>query len=229
MIGGRIFFFPLLLLLSGFTAARHPLTSLPSGSDNIETTFHFPNHEDHKFPVGVPLTVLCHVQNNGVSPINITAIMGSLNVAFQFHRYVQNYSYKSFGAVLKADEEMTLEYDFKISKELDTEQEYALAHTVFYELEKKPSKVRYSTTFFNQTVEIYNAGSDFETESLIELVLVVFSTAFVAIMVFAACFPDHAVVGSLTLAAHGSGLSKALSLGSEGASSPLKSDTKKKD
>lgn len=205
--------------------AKHPLTYLPRASEDIETTYHFPGHDDHKFPVGEPLTVLCHVQNNGLSAVNITAIMGSLNVAFQFHQYVQNYSYKSFGAMLKPDEELTLQYEFEINKELDTQQEYALAHTVFYQLEK-PSKLRHSTTFFNQTVEIYNAAGDFETESVLELIMVLFSTVLVALMVFAACFPDHPYVNSLTLAVHGSGLASSFMNAASPSKSPTRGDKK---
>jgi hypothetical protein len=42
-------------------------------------------------------------------------------------------------------EEITLEYQFKVDSELEPEK-FRLAHTVFYESDKRP----HSTTFFNQ-------------------------------------------------------------------------------
>jgi len=186
----------LALSCSGVAGLKHPLTDMPEPLENVDTTFHFADHEDLKLPVGTPLTILCLVQNNEETAINVTGIMGSLNVAFAFQQHMQNFSYKSFGVVVKPDEEVTLQYDFEIYKEFDVSQEYSLAHTVFYDSEGGKRQMRYSTTFFNQTVEIYNTDSDFETESIFELVSIVVTTFVTALMVVAACLPDLEFVKS---------------------------------
>ena len=124
---------------------RHPLTDMPGPSEDVETSFYFPGHADQKFPIGETVTVLCHFSNDGSNPINVTAIMGSLNSPFDFRHHVQNYTYKPFGIVVKGGEEMTLQYQFALHPELDPV-EYSLAHTVFYETDTEA----FSTTFFNQ-------------------------------------------------------------------------------
>lgn len=192
---------------------KHPLTDMPRALDKVETNFHFPEHEDLKLPLGESLTVLCHIQNNYGGSINITAIMGSLNIAYQFNHYMQNYSYKPYGVVVKSDEEITLQYEFEIVKELETSnQEYALAHTVFYETTDistgKPVKHRFSTTFFNQTVELYSNESDFESSSLLELLSIFLSTAVVILMLLGVYFHDSVYVKRAARYIHGSGKSK---------------------
>jgi hypothetical protein len=174
--------------------AVHPLTNMPDALENIETNYYFPDHEDLKLPIGEPLVVLCHIQNNADVPVNLTAVMGSLNVAYMFSQHVQNYSYKPFGVMIKADEEITLQYEFELHSQLDPSQEYTLAHTVFYETaagEGKSSKRRFSTTFFNQSVEIYSSESDYGAGTLLELLGALVSTFCVALAVVAVCLPDN--------------------------------------
>jgi len=178
----------LFLLLVSASPLKHPLTDLPDPLEAVDTTFHFPGHEDLKFPTGEPLTVLCHIQNNAEKAINVTAVMGSLNIAFMFQQHVQNFSYKPFGVVIKADEEITLQYEFEVRKDLDVSQEYALAHSVFYESE---GKQRFANTFFNQTIELYSPESDFETAAVFDLIKIVFTTVVIVLLCLGACFPDN--------------------------------------
>jgi len=201
------------LLGSLVGGAIHPLTNMPDPLENIETNYYFPEHEDLKLPIGEPLVVLCHIQNNADVPVNVTAVMGSLNVAYIFSQHVQNYSYKPFGVVIKADEEITLQYEFELHNQLDPTQDYALAHTVFYETaagEGKSSKQRFSTTFFNQSVEIYSSESDFGAGTLLELFTALISTVAVALAVIAVCLPDnkHVKTGITYLSANFGSLGK---------------------
>jgi hypothetical protein len=68
---------------------QHPLTNMPPGHPEIQTSFYFPEHADKKFPIGENVTVLCQVQNTGDASFNISAIMGSLNFADNFQMYIQ--------------------------------------------------------------------------------------------------------------------------------------------
>ena len=131
---------------SGMPMFKHPLTDMPVESEDIETSHYFPEHPDHKFPIGETVTALCHFSNDGSSYYNVSAIMGSLNSPFEFRHHYQNYSYKPIGTVVKAGEEISFKYGFQLHSELEPI-EYQLAITVFYDSESGDS---YSTTFFNQ-------------------------------------------------------------------------------
>ena len=123
----------------------HPLTNIPSPSYQIHSSYHFPNEHDNKLPIGKTVTILCHLSNSGPAAFNVTAIMGSLNHIYDFRHYIQNYTYQPFGMVIKAGEELTLQYTFQIHPELEAT-EYVLSDTVFYENDRGA----YATTFFNQ-------------------------------------------------------------------------------
>ena len=124
---------------------RHPLTDMPPAAEDVESSHFFPAHPDHKFPIGESVTALCHFSNEGSSYYNVSAIMGSLNSPFEFKHHFQNYSYKSFGTVVKPGEEITFKYNFQLHSELEPV-DYQLAITVFYESETQS----FSSTFFNQ-------------------------------------------------------------------------------
>ena len=145
-----------IVLLSLFFAAKsilgqnpkflHPLTNRPGASKDITTRYYLPDHQDKKFPIGKTSTILCHISNDGKSPYNVTAIMGSLNHAKGYNLFIQNYSYKTVGILVQPGEELSLHYDFDLHKELEA-MEYTLSHTVFYSNEKHRG---FSTTFYNE-------------------------------------------------------------------------------
>eukprot|EP00607_Mallomonas_marina_P004206 CAMPEP_0182429126 /NCGR_PEP_ID=MMETSP1167-20130531/25536_1 /TAXON_ID=2988 /ORGANISM="Mallomonas Sp, Strain CCMP3275" /LENGTH=201 /DNA_ID=CAMNT_0024612473 /DNA_START=204 /DNA_END=812 /DNA_ORIENTATION=- len=158
---------------------------MPKSAVDIKTTFFFPKHSDQKFPIGETVTVLCHVHNDGQFAYNVTAIMGSLNSPYDFSFHIQNYSYKPFGLVVKAGEEYTFDYQFQLHQNLEPV-EYALAHTVFYEDDSES----FSSTFFNQTVELYYPNNEYDLETLGQLLFSLVSTAFIAALVYYGCSAD---------------------------------------
>eukprot|EP01038_Epipyxis_sp_PR26KG_P011284 gene11284-15138_t len=164
---------------------KHPLTDMPSSADDVETASYFPDHPDRKFPIGGNVIALCHLSNDGLGFYNISAIMGSLNSPYDFRHHFQNYSYKPFGVIIKAGEEITLNYALQLHSELEPI-EYQLAITVFYESETES----YSSTFFNQTVELYFPTSDYDLETVGSVLFSIFATVIVAIVTFYACSPD---------------------------------------
>jgi Translocon-associated protein (TRAP), alpha subunit len=82
-------------------AFKHPLTRMASSAAGVDTSFFFPDHSDKKIPMGELVTVLCHFENNAKSPLNITSMMGSLNDNVNFAIYVQNYTQKALGVIVK--------------------------------------------------------------------------------------------------------------------------------
>jgi translocon-associated protein subunit alpha len=134
---------------------RHPLTDMPPAAEDVESAHFFPEHPDHKFPIGEVVTALCHFSNEGSTYYNVSAIMGSLNSPFEFRHHFQNYSYKPFGTVVKPGEEITFNYNFQLHSELEPV-DYQLAITVFYESDKQS----FSTTFFNQVRVLQTMPTD---------------------------------------------------------------------
>eukprot|EP01041_Mallomonas_annulata_P008220 gene8220-16897_t len=166
----------------------HPLTNMPDAAIDVKTTYFFPKHTDQKFPIGETVTVLCHIINDGQFTYNVTAIMGSLNSPYDFSFHIQNYSYKPFGIVIKAGEEYTFDYQFQLHQNLEPV-EYALAHTIFYEDDSES----FSSTFFNQTIELYYPNNDYDLETIAQLLFSLFATLFVASMLYFGCSTDPKV------------------------------------
>lgn len=132
------------------TIFNHPLTDLPGYSEDVVTSYYFPQHSDMKIPIGEYVPLLCHFANDGENALNVTAIMASLNSPYEFHFFVQNFTYKPFGVVVKGGEEITFEYLFQLHPALEPA-DFTLAATVFYESDT----ISYSSTFFNQVASCF--------------------------------------------------------------------------
>lgn len=165
---------------------RHPLTDIPPPKEGIDVSSYYPKHSDHKFPIGEPVVVLCHISNNGDVPVNVSAIMGSLNMADQFSFHIQNFSFKPFGIVVKPGDEYTLQYEFELHPMLEPVA-YGLAHTVFYEVEKEGM---FAATFFNQTVDSYLTATENDLLSILQLLFSLLCTAIVGFLVYLGCQPE---------------------------------------
>jgi hypothetical protein len=92
---------------------------------------------------------------SGKNPLNVTAIMGSLNSPYDFNYFVQNFTYKPIGVVVKGGEEITLEYQFQVHPMLEPV-DFTFASVVFYESDE----LAYSNTFFNQVTVLILADSN---------------------------------------------------------------------
>lgn len=73
--------------------------------------------------------------------------MASLNNPYDFNFYIQNFTYKTLGVVVKGGEEITLEYQFQVHPMLEPV-DFTFASVVFYESDE----LMYSNTFFNQVI-----------------------------------------------------------------------------
>eukprot|EP00597_Dinobryon_sp_UTEXLB2267_P005524 CAMPEP_0170078204 /NCGR_PEP_ID=MMETSP0019_2-20121128/14834_1 /TAXON_ID=98059 /ORGANISM="Dinobryon sp., Strain UTEXLB2267" /LENGTH=156 /DNA_ID=CAMNT_0010290925 /DNA_START=264 /DNA_END=734 /DNA_ORIENTATION=+ len=111
--------------------------------------------------------------------------MGSLNSPFDFRHHFQNYSYRPFGVLIKPGEEISLKYGFQLHPELEPI-EYQLAITVFYDSEQQS----FSTTFFNQTVELYFPSSEYDFETISSVLFSFVSVLLTIVVTIVACFPD---------------------------------------
>ena len=82
-------------------STKHPLTKMPISAYGVDTSFLFPEVDEKKIPMGDTVTILCHFENNAKAPLNITSMMGSLNDHKNFAIYVQNYTQKMMGVIVK--------------------------------------------------------------------------------------------------------------------------------
>lgn len=88
-------------------AFKHPLTRMPRSSPGVDTSFFFPDHDDKKIPMGETVTLLCHFENNAKQALNITSMMGSLNDNKNFAIYIQNYTQKVMGVIVKPGKDVS--------------------------------------------------------------------------------------------------------------------------
>ena len=80
---------------------KHPLTKMPISAYGVDTSFFFPDHSEKKIPMGETVTLLCHFENNAKAALNITSMMGRLNDNKNFGMYIQNYTQKIMGVIVK--------------------------------------------------------------------------------------------------------------------------------
>ena len=172
-------------------AQQHPLTDMPPASEDVSVSFYYPTHDGHgsKLPVDDMVTVLCHFSNEGETSLNISAAMGSLNMAHDFNMYVQNFSFKPYGLVVPPNEEVTLSYEFMMDPRLDTTQDYTISHSLFYG-NVQNAEEWYTSTFFNSTVELYSDEPEIDAESVVLVLMALGLTAFTVAVAFYACFPS---------------------------------------
>ena len=165
----------------------HPLTNMPPPAENVVTAFLAPDHLDHKFPIGGTVNVLCHFRNDGDKAINVTGIMGSINLAHDFRVHIWNNSFKGVYVEVQANEEATFLYPFHMHPQLDIDTKLTMANTIFYEY--SDVKGMYSSTFMNQTIDLYFADSGHDLHVIGSSILAVLALIVVVVALIAAVNP----------------------------------------
>ena len=165
----------------------HPLTNMPPAAENVVTAFITPEHMDHKFPIGGTVNVLCHFRNDGDKAINVTGIMGSINLANDFRVYIWNNSFKGVYVEVQSNEEATFMYPFQMHPQLDIDTKLTMANTIFYEY--SDVKGMYSSTFMNQTIDLYFPDSGHDLRVIASSLLAVIASALVIVALTAALNP----------------------------------------
>jgi len=116
----------------------------------VQTAFVLPTFSDKKFPAGKMVDVVVGLHNEGSEAYNISLITGSLNSPADFSLHVQNFTLSGYGEVVAPGEEASLTYKFVPDARLSP-RDFVVALTAFY---TDTQGQWYSTTFFNQTVDI---------------------------------------------------------------------------
>jgi hypothetical protein len=82
-------------------------------SDDVDTAVLFPDHPDLNLILGEPATVLASFSNLGLKTFNVTSVQAHLHSPFDFSYYIQNFSGRAVGDIVRPSSEMTLQYAFK--------------------------------------------------------------------------------------------------------------------
>jgi len=157
----------------------HILTGLPEAHADVHVGSIFPARPDARFPSGEVIEVLLGFGNNNAEQaLNITAIAGSVNAPTDFRMHIQNFTVARPFQTVPAGQEVSLSYFFKPDAMLDP-REYIIALTAVYEDE---SGKKYSNTFFNETIEIYEPESAFDSRAMFTYTAVLGSLGLVALL-----------------------------------------------
>jgi hypothetical protein len=82
-------------------------------SPDIDTVVYFPNNLDNKFTLSQPATILTAFSNAGMKTFNVTGMGAHLHSPFDYSYFIQNFSTRAIGDLLRPSSEITLEYIFQ--------------------------------------------------------------------------------------------------------------------
>lgn len=153
---------------ASFNAADHILTNMPSAHPDVRIGFVLPKNDASRLPAGEEVEILVGIANDSDDYLNITNIAGSVNSPVEYRMHIQNFSvaylsYEQEPLVIEPHTEITVAYHFKPDAMLDP-RDYQIGLTVFYaDAGAEETVTRFSTTFFNNTVEIFEAEYELDT------------------------------------------------------------------
>jgi translocon-associated protein subunit alpha len=133
----------------------------------VQTAYLLPTYADKKFPAGRMVDMVVGFHNEGSETYNVSLIAGSLNSPADFSLHVQNFTMAPFGEVIGPGEEVSVNYKFTPDSRAPP-RDFVVALTAFYSDSKGQW---YSSTFFNQTVDIVEVKKmvDWELVSLVAI------------------------------------------------------------
>jgi len=177
----------------------HPLTDMPESNDDVLVASYIPGYHSKgkskkPLPLNKEVTVLCHFANEGMVDLNITYMMGSLTLANNFRHYLTNFTYSPVSFMLPPSEEVTLSYNIILPKYLNEDIRYRIANSVFYE--DISTNTRYSNTFQNVTINVYENPSEIDNDTLRGLVMAFLSTIIIGYFSYISCFSSKGKSGS---------------------------------
>lgn len=129
----------------------------------VETSVYFPDHQDRKFPIGAPVTMLLLVKNAGDEPFQLTGVAAHLHSIFDLNYYVQNFTGRELGYVVEPQREASIEYMFMPDKSLEP---LEFHFSAFIEYNSTTGDV-YRSTPVNGTVELYELPAQWDLQTVL--------------------------------------------------------------
>ena len=158
-----------------FTGLRLPHPEVSAAALVVDRQISAVEGAQFALPLGKPVTVLCGVVNQGVDPITVHFIDGSVNSLDDFRQVYENLTVTDLAVQVEPNDEYTFEY--VVTSEEDREDvEGTLALKVVY---SDRSNQYYTDTFFNTSV-IYVNESDIGASTIITYVALVVVLGLVA-------------------------------------------------
>jgi len=137
-------------------------------SDNVVTTFIFPDYPDKKLPVGERITVLVGFSNRGQNPFNLSWIAAALHSPFDYNYYIQNFTAREVNAIVEKGEEGSIEYQFTPDKSLEP-LEFHLSISLYYN--DTVDDQLYVSPILNGTIELVEKSSGLDVKTLFQYIL----------------------------------------------------------
>lgn len=132
-------------------------------SPDVTSSAFFPKHQSKKFPVGDTVDVLLGFGNTGDKPFKVLGIKAHLVSPQDFQYFLHNFTGVAYNVTVEPDEVNTLQYKFKIDRNIDT-REFGFIVDVYYQnLEND----QFATTFVNETITFTEAEEGFDPKNLV--------------------------------------------------------------
>jgi len=151
----------------------------------VDAAFIFPEYPENNIPIGKIHTALISFGNRGPDALNITAVGGHLHSVYDFSYYIQNFTVQEIGNMVDGFSEISFEYYLRV--ELPEPIDVWFSGWVDYEDAEGRS---FRATFFNNTIELVDAGLEVEAT---QIVSVVFGFVVIAVIGFMVSAPDSAM------------------------------------
>lgn len=137
-------------------------------SQDVATTFTFPDYPDKRLPIGEKITLLVGFANRGSRSFNLTHIGAALHSPFDYNYYIQNFTYREVNALVGPNEEASVEYTFTPDKSLEA-LEFHLSASLYYN--DTDAGQFYRSTFINGTIELIEKSSALDAKTVFQYVL----------------------------------------------------------
>lgn len=126
-------------------------------SEDLESSFVFPDSQQRKFPLGEIIDVLIGLKNTGDKLFNVTHIYGFLHFNQEF--VIQNFTQFYYGSVLNKNVQSTFLYRFFPDPRLEPREYGVIISANYFDNDG----VSYSSIVANTTINLYEpeAGYDF--------------------------------------------------------------------
>jgi len=132
-----------------------------SSSEDIETSYVFPDYQEKKFPLGEIIDILLGIKNNGEKTYNVTILHGLLHYNQEF--VIQNFTQFFYGSLVEKNDHTTYLYRFLPDPRLEP-REYGVVISADY-IDNEGTQ--YSSIVANTTITLYEPDAGYDILSIV--------------------------------------------------------------
>jgi len=157
-------------------AAQEETVEYMLSSPDIVSKYVFPNNPDMKFNPGEIVELVFSLENTGIHPITVDGMSATLYYNQDARYAIQNYSAVRANVVLQPRDDRALSYRFMPHPMLEVGEYGLYAQVYYHDWENK----NYTSVFFNQTIDLTEAPTAFDSDLMLRVVFGVVVIALVA-------------------------------------------------